>query len=87
MRISTLPLFIALLVASPLAAAQRPVAHDAKLEAAVDAYLRPLIDLHLFQGAVLIARGDQVVFEVFASLLSARGETHPGRDKRQVQRR
>jgi len=63
MRISTLPLFIALLVASPLAAAQRPVAHDAKLEAAVDAYLRPLIDLHLFQGAVLIARGDQVVFE------------------------
>jgi CubicO group peptidase (beta-lactamase class C family) len=36
---------------------------DRKLETAVDAYLRPLIDLDLFQGAVLIARGDRIVLE------------------------
>ena len=45
-------------------AAAGPVAgSDRKLEAAVDAYLRPLIDLDLFQGAVLIARGERVVLE------------------------
>jgi CubicO group peptidase (beta-lactamase class C family) len=37
--------------------------NDPKLEAATDAYLAPLIDLDLFQGAVLIARGDRVVLE------------------------
>jgi len=58
-----LPILIGLLAASALVAAPSPTAHDAKLAAAVDAYLRPLIDLDLFQGAVLIARGDRVVFE------------------------
>jgi CubicO group peptidase (beta-lactamase class C family) len=37
--------------------------NDPKLEAAVDAYLKPYVDLELFQGAVLIARGDSVVLE------------------------
>jgi CubicO group peptidase (beta-lactamase class C family) len=36
---------------------------DRKLEAAADAYLKPLIGLELFQGVVLIARGGQVVLE------------------------
>ena len=36
---------------------------DRKLEAAVDAYLRPLIALDLFQGVVLIGRGENVVLE------------------------
>jgi len=34
---------------------------DRTLEAATDRYLAPLIDLDLFQGVVLVARGDQVV--------------------------
>ncbi len=37
--------------------------NDPELEAAVDAYLEPLLELDLFQGAVLIARGDQVILE------------------------
>ncbi|HEX8408364.1 MAG TPA: serine hydrolase domain-containing protein [Thermoanaerobaculia bacterium] len=32
------------------------------LERKVDAYLRPYVDMHTFSGAVLIAKGDQVVF-------------------------
>ena len=37
--------------------------NDPKLVAAADAYLAPLLDLELFQGVVLIARGDRVVLE------------------------
>lgn len=38
-------------------------AHSATpLERKVDAYLKPYIDYHTFNGAVLIAKGDQVVF-------------------------
>ena len=45
------------------AAAGPAAQNDRKLEAAVDAYLRPLVDLDLFQGAVLVARGERVVLE------------------------
>jgi CubicO group peptidase (beta-lactamase class C family) len=41
----------------------RAAAIDTKLVAAVDAYLRPFVDLEVFQGVVLIARGDKVVLE------------------------
>src|SRR5262245_35653749 len=36
---------------------------DASLTAAADAILQPLIDLGVFQGAVLVARGDRVLLE------------------------
>jgi CubicO group peptidase (beta-lactamase class C family) len=39
------------------------LASDAKIEAAADAYLRPLVDLDLFQGVILVARGDEVLLE------------------------
>ena len=38
-------------------------AHDHALETAVDAYLKPLIGLDLFQGVVLVARGEHVALE------------------------
>jgi CubicO group peptidase (beta-lactamase class C family) len=51
-----------LMLASP--AASSPAAgNETKLAAAVDAYLRPYVDLDLFQGVVLIARGDRIVFQ------------------------
>src|SRR5262245_2597742 len=33
------------------------------LEASVDAYLRPYLDLNVFQGVVLVARGDRILLE------------------------
>jgi CubicO group peptidase (beta-lactamase class C family) len=50
-----------LLLASPATSA--PAGGDAKLEASVDAYLRPYVELDVFQGVVLIARGDRIVLE------------------------
>jgi CubicO group peptidase (beta-lactamase class C family) len=59
---------LAFAIAAPLLpasgnAAAPAAGGDRKLEAAVDAYLRPLIDLDLFQGVVLVARGERVVLE------------------------
>jgi CubicO group peptidase (beta-lactamase class C family) len=45
----------------PVAAATST--QEARLEAAADAYLRPLVDLQVFQGAVLVARDDKMLFE------------------------
>jgi CubicO group peptidase (beta-lactamase class C family) len=62
-------LLVALATASlppPAGRAATPVAtptHDHALETAVDAYLKPLIGLDLFQGVVLIARGEKVALE------------------------
>ena len=53
---------LALLLSAPAAAHAAP-AQAPRLEPAVDAYLRPLVDLDLFQGAILIARGDQILLE------------------------
>ena len=56
---------LALIAASawPVSAAEPPVANDPATEKGADAYLQPLIELDLFQGAVLVARGDKVVLE------------------------
>src|SRR5262249_39685192 len=60
-----LALLAALLVSPAALATSEPAGHavstDAKLAASVDAYLKPLIGLDVFQGVVLIARGDPVV--------------------------
>jgi len=46
------------------AATSAPAAgNDTRLETAVEAYLRPYVDLDVFQGVVLIARGDRIAFE------------------------
>ncbi|HEX7153716.1 MAG TPA: serine hydrolase domain-containing protein [Thermoanaerobaculia bacterium] len=50
-------LLLPLLLALPL-----PLQAATPLEAKVDAYLRPYIDYHTFNGVVLIAKGDEVVF-------------------------
>jgi len=63
MRLRALRLMLALLAVALLPGAAPAPTHDPKLEAAADAYLKPLIGLDLFQGVVLIARGDRVVLE------------------------
>src|SRR2546422_3925074 len=45
------------------ATSARTTGNDPKIEAAADAYLRPLVDLDVFQGAILIARGDRILLE------------------------
>lgn len=57
MRLFTLA-FALLALATPLARAQT-AAPD--LDAAVDRYVQPLVDLDVFSGVVLVARGDSVV--------------------------
>src|SRR5262245_14512086 len=47
----------------PVSAAERPVTNDPAMEKAAAAYVQPLSELDLFQGAVLVARGDKVVLE------------------------
>src|SRR6185436_9372231 len=56
---------LALIAASawPVSASEPPVANDPATEKGADTYLQPLIELDLFQGAVLVARGDKVVLE------------------------
>ena len=47
---------LVLLAASPILAANDPA-----LEAEVDAYLQPLLDLDLISGSILIAKGDEIL--------------------------
>jgi CubicO group peptidase (beta-lactamase class C family) len=47
---------LVLLITSPILAANDPA-----LEAEVDAYLQPLLDLDLISGSILIARGDEIL--------------------------
>ena len=47
---------LVLLIASPIVAANDPA-----LEAEVDAYLKPLLDLDLISGSILIAKGDEIL--------------------------
>lgn len=49
-------LALVLLIASPICAANDPA-----LEAEVDAYLKPLLDLDLISGSLLIAKGDEIL--------------------------
>jgi len=49
-------LALVLLIASPICAANDPT-----LEAEVDAYLKPLLDLDLISGSLLIAKGDETL--------------------------
>jgi len=55
-------LVAAVLLASPAAAAGKSAPHSL-LETRIDAYLEPYQTLELFQGAVLIGRGEQVAFQ------------------------
>ena len=49
-------LALVLAIASPILAASDPA-----LEAEVDAYLQPLLDLDLISGSILIAKGDEIL--------------------------
>src|SRR5438552_1135951 len=60
-RRSLLSFAVSLALAGPAVAAERSV--PAALEPTVERYLRPLVDLDVFQGVVLIARGDRIVLE------------------------
>ena len=53
------PLLIASAAAS--AAPLRP-APDAKLAAKIDSYIRPFVESGNFPGAILVARGDDILF-------------------------
>ena len=62
MDVRALAMTAAVLFASPAAAAG-PSAPPSRLETRVDAYLEPYQTLEIFQGAVLIAHGDQILLE------------------------
>ncbi len=63
-RVLTAALFsttLTLPAGAPVAA--RSSVGDARITAAVDAYLRPLIAIDAFQGVVLVARGDRILVQ------------------------
>ena len=62
MDVRALAMTAAVLFASPAAAAG-PSAPPSRLQTRVDAYLEPYQTLEIFQGAVLIAHGDQMLLE------------------------
>ena len=50
-------------LAAPLTAAVPSAAPDAQLASTVDDYVQPLVDLGVFQGTVLVARGEELLVE------------------------
>jgi CubicO group peptidase (beta-lactamase class C family) len=55
------PLLFVILAAVPAAPATHPLPTEQALQRSVDAYLQPLRACELFQGVVLVARGDRVL--------------------------
>lgn len=58
-RMKRAPLFLLLLVLSLSARA----ASEPALGTNIDSYLKPFVDEHAFSGVVLVAKGDEVIFE------------------------
>ena len=60
-KAGALGILILLGAAAPSGAAMRP-APDARLAAKIEAYIRPFVEGENFPGAILVARGDDVLF-------------------------